>query len=611
MRSLKRELVGLVWRTALALLIVPLLALVFIAYGQHTLDAQYLESIDRDIGHDVKMLASDRAALKAVYERHLPSSVCGSEDPEFAKYREAVCEEGSPLWQFRKAEQVSWFALLLGIGALASALALAALAFAGRTGQYWSLRVASVELKAAAAVELVVQAVLLIWLSFWGTAIFFHVYVVKLIMIVAILALVAVWTALRAIFAKLPPAEPKAAEPLTREDAPKLWEHVTSLAERVQTPPPDHVFAGIDDNFFVTESEMNVAGRSNTGRMLYVSLPLLRILEVSEADAVLAHELAHFHGGDTKASAKLGPLLVRYDMYLSALGRGLALPAFYLLRMFRVLFELARRSESRRRELRADAVSSNVTSADALASALLKTSAYSSYRTTTEAELFSRNDRIQEAIGFGERIRAGLHAHTTSVAFKEALQTERVPHPFDTHPPLEERLRNVETSLTLRDVERLVARPPESTWLGLIDTAESLEARMWEDYEGQFTMVHEMSLAFRYLPSTDEERAVVARFFPPKTFALKKGGGAELTHEMLKLPGEGPILLSAVATVIRDENFSDTLRLTYTPGHAATVAKIKLSTFVAKEEFVATFASYWQRTRTARAYVAKERSKAA
>ena len=48
-----------------------------------------------------------------------------------------------------------------------------------------------------------------------------------------------------------------------------------------------------------------------TGRTLYVSLSLLRVLEQDEADAVLAHELAHFHGGHTAVSASLVPMQAR------------------------------------------------------------------------------------------------------------------------------------------------------------------------------------------------------------------------------------------------------------------------------------------------------------
>jgi hypothetical protein len=49
----------------------------------------------------------------------------------------------------------------------------------------------------------------------------------------------------------------------------------------------------------------------------------------------------------------------------------------------------------------------------------------------------------------------------------------------------------------------------------------STPPRLWSAYEAKFKAAHEESLAYRYLPANDAERALVVRYFPPVTFAAK------------------------------------------------------------------------------------------
>jgi len=92
----------------------------------------------------------------------------------------------------------------------------------------------------------------------------------------------------------------------------------------------------------VTEAPLDVQQQTLTGRSLYVSLPLLRLLDRSEADAVLIHELAHLRGGDTASSAKLGPKLVDFDHYCRLmLHGGATIVIFHVMNLYRLIFELA------------------------------------------------------------------------------------------------------------------------------------------------------------------------------------------------------------------------------------------------------------------------------
>lgn len=60
---------------------------------------------------------------------------------------------------------------------------------------------------------------------------------------------------------------------------------------------------GLTPTFFVTEADVHCIGGTVTGRTMYLSVPLCRILTVEELSAVIAHELGHFRGEDTVCSA--------------------------------------------------------------------------------------------------------------------------------------------------------------------------------------------------------------------------------------------------------------------------------------------------------------------
>jgi Zn-dependent protease with chaperone function len=68
---------------------------------------------------------------------------------------------------------------------------------------------------------------------------------------------------------------------------------------------PAHVYLVSDVNAFVTQRGgiMGIGSR----RVMGIGLPLLRTLQVDELRAVLAHEMGHFYGGDTK----LGPWIYK------------------------------------------------------------------------------------------------------------------------------------------------------------------------------------------------------------------------------------------------------------------------------------------------------------
>lgn len=603
--DVKRDMFKLFILPALWLLAVPSCSLVFANYGEHKIDQQILEQINAHIDRDDQISAEDKPVAKNFYQANPPSSVCGSDAPQLQGYRDNVCGTGADLWQFEQARRVAKVATVMGIAAILGALGLGLLAFVNRRAQYVAFVVGWRGLTVVSVLQVVMQAALATWMSFWVTALLFHFYSLKLILIVALAAAAAVFIALAGILGKVPEGGTLEAELVHDGDAPGLWNRLRQLATRLGTAPPDHVLAGIDDNFFVTESALRVAGKKLSGRSLYISLPLLRVLEASEADAVLAHELGHFKGGDTAASAKLGPKLVKFDQYTQTLANGgTTLPAFYLMNMFRGIFELALRKESREREFEADRVAAALTSPKDLGRSLLKVAGYSRFRLKIEQTLFETDQKHTGALDIGHRVENGLAQFVTSPGFKEQVTEAIIPHPFDSHPPLAERLVNVKSDLKVENATQVFDEKPVSTWVEQILIAEQIEGRLWAAYEQRFQTAHQQSLAYRYLPSNDEERALVEQFFPPVSFILK-GGEAKLTYAALTFAEHAPLKLEDISDArIHDGNFHSELVLTHhETGERANPLSIKLSS--SDVAFKDAFGRYWGRAMTVKQIATK------
>jgi len=593
------------------LFVVPGFGLGFTLVGQPQLDQLIEESIERQIGQASNIPADKKAKMVDFYRAHPASAVCDDTSPRLAQFREDVCERWGDVWQFAQAKRVAEFALGLGLLSVVCAVLLGLIAFLNRRAQYWSFMFGWRALTFVCATETVLQGALAVWLSYWVTALWMHLYSIKLILVLAVVAGAAGYVALKGIFKRAPEPEPLDAELVAKADAPELWARLRKLAEKLGTEPPTHLVAGIDDNFFVTEAGLRIASEKLSGRALYVSLPLLRILEPSEASAVFTHELAHFQGGDTAAIAKLGPKLVRYDLYMAELANGGATrPAFFLMRLFRAIFELARKKEARKRELMADRAAAKLTSPEDVARSLLKVTAYSSFRATTERTLFEQQERHTEALGLKERIDRGLSQYVASAQFVDALKITRTPHPFDTHPLLEERLANVGAKVKVEDATDLLQSAPTGTWADSMQTAGSIEERLWSAYEVRFRASHERNLAYRYLPASDEERVHVERFFPPMAFPYSKGGEVRVTYEGVSTPGAEDAILrfrSVKLAKITNGFLATTLDINYVDnaGSARTASITLRHLGKGAEPFKAIFAAYWRRDQISQQFAAQ------
>ncbi len=277
---------------------------------------------------------------------------------------------------------------------------------------------------------------------------------------------------------KLPPAE-----------QPELYGIVRKLAGKIGVAPPDHIVAGFDLNFFVTEGTVECNDRRLWGRTLYLSLPYCRILAREEMLAILGHELGHFKGLDTQFTRKFSPIyrvatecLLRLEEKMAGT-RAIALfPAYYLLAYFLESFELANNKLKRDRELEADRVGADLVGVGSAGTALIKVHAFvddfwDSFLYWVRDAVVANDTLLNGSARFAAEAAKRWHS-----AFY-GLEERHTPHPMNSHPTLKVRLEKLGLNASAL-VEKKAVMLPENPAIELIaDYArieEELTAVKWK-----------------------------------------------------------------------------------------------------------------------------------
>ncbi|MFZ4603440.1 MAG: M48 family metalloprotease [Caulobacterales bacterium] len=265
-------------------------------------------------------------------------------------------------------------------------------------------------------------------------------------------------------------------------DQPRLMLAVRRLARAVGAPAPDHVVVGMDANFFVTNAQVLMPGLRAPlrGRTMFLSAPLMRGLTAAELRGVIAHELAHFANKDLAYSQMFAPV---YARLMDARGRAdgakkNANPFLWPVGIF-TEFMVARFHRnvarvSRIREFAADQRAAEATSAQDLATSLLKVSIltdlwqreYASMIERVRAGRFSRN----LARNFEDQIKYDLDRKKVGDMMQSVLAWH-VPHPTDAHPPTDDRIN----ALGLDAEELLSASASFDDFFGKATAAEELD----------------------------------------------------------------------------------------------------------------------------------------
>lgn len=273
---------------------------------------------------------------------------------------------------------------------------------------------------------------------------------------------------------------------LVREKHSKLWRFVDELAGKMGAERPEAIVAGLEPNFYVTEANVICLDGKLKGRTMFISLPLCRILGLDEMKAVLGHELAHYKGLDTRFSRRFYPIYRGAAQGLANIASGFSekggagqlvlLPAFATLSYFLDSFSESEKAISRERELAADKEAANIDNARNLATALVKLHALSDVWPSIRQEM-------KRALGDGKQYTnvSSFFAEIARGMAKEEIirgvSEEGPVHPTDTHPPLSERLRNL--NLMLEDVSHDAADlSPAKPAVGVVENLEELEQEL-------------------------------------------------------------------------------------------------------------------------------------
>jgi Zn-dependent protease with chaperone function len=283
---------------------------------------------------------------------------------------------------------------------------------------------------------------------------------------------------------------PDAFEPpgprLTRERHPRLFAVLEEIAASTGQAMPVDVYLVADVNAWVTTRGGFMGFGSR--RVMGLGLPLLQTLDVSELRAVLAHEFGHYQGGDTR----LGPWVYKTRAAIGRTLHALSLHSSMLQKPFiwyGNMFLRVSHAISRRQELSADQLAAGLYGARPLTGALgairRAAAAFPAYWSTEVLPVLDAGVRPPVAAGFSRflassRIAAAVDAH---------VQEPERADPYDTHPPLHERMAAVaglppgaasDTRRAIELVEDVDAL--EQEMLALMAAGTPLPAIGWDDF---------------------------------------------------------------------------------------------------------------------------------
>lgn len=227
------------------------------------------------------------------------------------------------------------------------------------------------------------------------------------------------------------------------QEQPRLWELVRNVAAKMKADVPDEIVLVPDVNAFVYQHS-RFLGLVPGKRVMGVGLGLVSVLHVDQLRGVIAHELGHYAGGDTR----VGPLIYRAD---ESLRRTVThLKGGFLAWLFRAYWKLFARltfALRRRQELAADRAAVAVAGREAHATALQETGpaglAYNFFLDQYVAPLLQANTRPDNLYSGFRALLADRSRQDELAHLRDRLSEEKT-DPYDSHPALPERLAQLE-----------------------------------------------------------------------------------------------------------------------------------------------------------------------
>ncbi|HET6213973.1 MAG TPA: M48 family metallopeptidase, partial [Micromonosporaceae bacterium] len=232
-----------------------------------------------------------------------------------------------------------------------------------------------------------------------------------------------------------------------RERAPELWSTVSELAVEAGTRAPDEIRLIPEVNAAVSE-DASLLGLRAGRRYIYLGVPLLQALTVTQLRAVLAHELGHYSHSHTR----LGALSYRGRMTIIRTIEHIGPHSFlgYIFRAYAVVYLLAEHAVSRRQEFEADRTAVRVAGKAAAASALRELpvldAAWNRYFERYVSWGWEAGYAPADLLGGFHRLLAERAGELAALR-TEALGSQEAPverSRWDSHPPIPDRIAAIE-----------------------------------------------------------------------------------------------------------------------------------------------------------------------
>ena len=230
---------------------------------------------------------------------------------------------------------------------------------------------------------------------------------------------------------------------LREEEHPRLFRALREVARGTGQAMPAEVFLVPQLNAWVAQRG-GVMGFGSR-RIMGLGLPLLEALSVQQFRAVLAHEFGHYYGGDTR----LGPWIYKTRAAIERTLQNLHRHSTALAKPFQwygQAFVRITHGVSRQQEFSADALAARTVGARPLVDGLRlicgSDQAFSAYWSQEVAPVLHLGARPPLAAGF----RQFIAAPDVRAAIEETIRRELAEgetSPYDTHPPLRERVAAV------------------------------------------------------------------------------------------------------------------------------------------------------------------------
>ncbi len=298
---------------------------------------------------------------------------------------------------------------------------------------------------------------------------------------------------------------------LEKSQHPRLFVELENIAAALNEPLPRDVYLIGDLNAWVADRGGFMGFGSR--RVMGLGLPLLSILTISQFRAILAHEFAHYYGGDTSLGPwvyKTQSAMVRIFQNIGSVGKVARVAVLSIMYMivgtvmtwYFKLFLRAINLASRQREYRADELACLIAGRQPLIDGLRSihggTPAWPVYWKTEVAPILGQGAVPSIAEGFAQ-FTAVPHIHQQIQTYLVTQIRDAKTNPYDSHPPLRERIaaaEKIESQILSQDTRpaRCLLDEPKVTEIRFLEHINpdlkpgSLSSISWDDVAAKVTI---------------------------------------------------------------------------------------------------------------------------